>query len=269
MKIVKLLSKNLTKGVPGAYTIFMNEVIDSLKNIGLNEKEARIYMSLLKFDEADVSDIALEAEIKRPTCYVILDELRKKGLVLKIPHSKKTIFKALAPDELYEQSRNNIYQFEKYLPKLRAMSPSKQSIKTYYFEGADGMKEAMYYRMNDLRDSNTNGFWAKNDGINKVIVDLFEKWNKDRQKVGLNMLGVTPEHPSTREYLRKYPDAFTNLHFSPAEDYNSDISIEVTKEFVRIVDGHELKAVIIENPRVVSALSQIFKLAQEKYLVKN
>ncbi len=41
--------------------------------------------------------------------------------------------------------------------------------------------------------------------------------------------------------------------------------IEVTKEFVRIVDGHELKAIIIENPRAVEAMGQIFKLAKEKY----
>jgi sugar-specific transcriptional regulator TrmB len=247
----------------------MNEIINSLKNIGLNEKEAKVYMALLKFDEADVSDIALEAEIKRPTCYVILDELRKKGLVLKIPHVKKTIYKALTPDELYEQSRNNIYQFEKYLPKLRALTPSKQAIKTYYFEGADGIKEAMYYRMSDLKESSTDGFWAKNEGINKAVIDIFEKWNKDRQKINLNMTGITPEHPSTLENMQKYPDAFKDLHLAPIEDYSSDISIEVTKEFVRIVDGHELKAVIIENPRVISALSQIFKLAQEKYSNKN
>lgn len=80
------------------------------------------------------------------------------------------------------------------------------------------------------------------------------------------MTGITPEHPSTRENMQKYPDAFKDLYLAPIEDYSSDISIEVTKEFVRIVDGHELKAVIIENPRVVSALSQIFKLAKEKYI---
>ena len=246
----------------------MNEIINSLKNIGLHDKEAKVYIALLKFDEADVSDIALEAEIKRPTCYVILDELRKKGLVLKIPHVRKTIFKALAPDELYKQSKNNIYQFEKYLPTLRALAPSKQAIRTYYFEGVDGIKEAMYYRMNDLKESNTDGFWAKNEEINKAVIDIFEKWNVDRQKIGLNMTGITPEHISTRENIKKYPDAFKNLHSVSIEDYDSDISIEVSREFVRIVDGHELKAVIIENPRVVSALSQIFKLAQEKYLVK-
>lgn len=248
------------------YTIYMNEIVNSLKNIGLNEKEAKVYIALLKFDEADVSDIALEAEIKRPTCYLILDELRKKGLVLKIPHSKKTIYKAQTPDELYEQSRNNIYQFEKYLPKLRAMTPSKQAIKTYYFEGVDGIKEAMYYKLKDLENSNDDGFWAKNDGINKAVIDIFEKWNKDRQKINLNMSGVTPDHPSTRENMNKYPEAFKNLSLAPIGDYSSDISIEATKEFVRIVDGHELKAIIIENPRVVSALSQIFRLAKEKYI---
>ncbi|MFA6797247.1 MAG: helix-turn-helix domain-containing protein [Candidatus Paceibacterota bacterium] len=243
----------------------MNEIINSLKNIGLNEKEARVYLALLKFDETDVSDIALEAGIKRPTTYIILDELRKKGLVLKIPNAKKAIYKAKAPDELYEQSKNSIYQFEKYLPKLRAIAPSKQAIKTYYFEGVDGIKDAMYYRINDLDNSTIEGFWAKNDNIPKAVADIFEKWNIDRQKYKLLISGLTPDHPSTREYVEKYKDFYSNLRFAMPSEYNSDISIEITKEFVRIIDGHEMKGIIIENDRVADTVRQIFKLVMKQY----
>jgi len=244
----------------------MNEIVENLKSIGLGDKEAKIYLALLKFGQANVSDIADEAGIKRPTAYVVLDELRKKGLVLKIPHAKKTIFAAKTPDEFFDQTVANINQFEKILPKLRSMNPSKKVIKTIYYEGADGLKEAMYYRMEELKDSIDEGFFAKNDGsLPQVVTDIFQKWNTDREKFRIKMGGVTPDHPSTREYQERYPNFMADMKFAPLEDYSSDISIEVTKEFVRIVDGHELKAIIIENPRVVEALGQIFKLAKEKY----
>ena len=58
----------------------MNELLNSIKDLGLNDKEAKVYLALLKFGEANVSDIADEAGMKRPTVYVILDEIRKKGL---------------------------------------------------------------------------------------------------------------------------------------------------------------------------------------------
>jgi predicted DNA-binding transcriptional regulator len=248
------------------YTYLMNEIVENLKSIGLEDKEAKIYLALLKFGQANVSDIADEAGIKRPTTYVVLDELRKKGLVLKIPHAKKTIFAAKTPDEFFDQTIANINQFEKILPKLRSMNPSKKAIKTIYFEGTDGLKEALYYRMEELRDTVDEGFFAKNDGtLSQPVMNIFNKWGLDNAKYNIKIGGVTPDHPSTREYPSKFPNLYVDLKFSPLEDYSSDISIEVTKEFVRIIDGHELKAIIIENPRVVEALLQIFKLAKEKY----
>lgn len=246
----------------------MHELLETLKNIGLSEKEARVYLALVKFDSATVSDIAEEAGIKRPTTYVILDELRHKGLVLKIPHAKKTIFQAKTPDELYEQTISNVNRFEKALPKLRTINPSKKGIKTLYFEGVEGVKESLYYRLNDLKDSVDDGFFAKNDGLPQALVDIFSKWNKNREKNNIQMTGVTPDHPSTREYMQKFKNFYMDLLLAPKEDYSSDISIEVTKEFVRIVDGHEMKAIIIENPRVVDALKQIFALAKRNYQKK-
>ena len=246
----------------------MNEFIASLGHIGLSNKEAKIYIALLKFGGASVSDIADEAGIKRPTAYIILDELRKKGLVIKIPHAKKALFQAKTPDELYEQTILNINQFEKVLPKLRSINPSKKNIKTLYYEGLDGIKEALFYRLSDLKGTTNDGFWAKNDGtITKPIMDLFHKWNISREKYNILISGVTPEHESTREFFEKYKKTHQFLQV-PQEDYDSDISIEVTDKFVRIIDAHELKAIIIENDRLSKSLKQIFNLAKRNFIKK-
>lgn len=245
----------------------MNDVIKSLSHIGLSDKEAKVYLALLKFGEASASDIADEAGIKRPTTYVILDELRKKGLVIKIPHAKKSLFQAKTPDELYEQTVSNINQFEKVLPKLRSINPSKKNIKTLYFEGIDGVKEALFYRLDDLKNTVNDGFWAKNDGtIPKTLMDMFHKWNVAREKNNIIISGVTPNHPSTLEFANKYPETSKDMILAPLDDYNSDVSIEVTEKFVRIIDGHELKAIIIENERLSDALKQVFALAKRNYM---
>ncbi len=243
----------------------MNDVLASLGHIGLTDKESKVYLALLKFGEASVGDIAEEAGIKRPTTYLILDELRKKGLVMKIPHAKKSIYQAKTPDELYEQTLSNINQFEKILPKLRSINPSKKNIKTLYFEGAGGIKDALYYRLDELKNSVNEGFWAKDDGtIPKPIMDLFHKWNTDRKNLNIEIGGITPEHSSTREFIKKYGQP-EGLIVAPLEDYDTDVSIEVTSKFIRIIDGHDLKAIIIENDRLSGALKQIFTLAKKNY----
>lgn len=242
----------------------MNEILDSLEHIGLSEKEGKIYLSLLKFGEASVSDIADEAGIKRPTAYIILDELRKKGLVIKVPNTKKTLFLAKTPDELYKQTLSNINQFEKVLPKLRSINPSRKSIKTLYYEGLGGLKEALSYKIGELKGTIDDGFWAKDDGtIIKPMMDLFHNWNKEREKLNIKITGVTPNHESTDDFREKYPNT---VFSAPLEDYDSDMSIEVTEKFVRIVDPHELKAIIIENDRLSGALRQIFALAKRNYI---
>jgi sugar-specific transcriptional regulator TrmB len=247
----------------------MHEIIESLKHLGLTDKESRVYIALLRFTQATVGEIADEAQIKRPTVYVVLDELRKKGLVLKIPHAKKALFQAKTPDELYEQTVSNTNKLSKILPKLRSLNPSSKPIKTLYFEGVNGIKESLYYRIGDLKDSTTYGFWAKNDGgISQPVIDLFNKWSTDISKTNILVSGVTPEHSSTREYVENYKEFYKDLTIAPIEDYNSDISIEVTKEFIRIIDGHEMKAIIIENPRIMHALKQIFDLAKRNYVQK-
>jgi len=246
----------------------MNEIIASLGHIGLSDKEAKTYLALLKFGEASVSDIADEAGIKRSTTYIILDELRKKGLIIKIPHAKKAQFQAKTPDELYEQTVLNINRFEKVLPKLRSINPSKKNIKTLYYEGLDGMKEALYYRLDDLKGTTNDGFWAKDDGtVTKPMMDLFHKWNASREKNNILISGITPEHDSTLEFLEKYKQSH-QITRVPQTDYNSDISIEVTDKFVRIIDPHELKAIIIENDRLSEALKQIFSLAKRNFVKK-
>ncbi len=63
--------------------------IEKLKKLGLTEKEAVIYINALSLGTFSVSSIAQKTGIKRPTCYIILDELIKKNLVTRVPRAKK------------------------------------------------------------------------------------------------------------------------------------------------------------------------------------
>ncbi len=243
----------------------MNEIIQSLSSLGLTEKESKIYISLLKLGEASVGDIADGAAIKRPTAYVILDELRKKGMVLKTPHAKKTLFTVKSPDELHKRVIDNIVQFEKVLPRMRAINPKGKAVKTLYFEGIEGVKEALYYRMGELEDETISGFWARNNRVDAKMLVLFDKWGKENEKKHNVFTGITPDHESIRELKKKNPKIYEQITLVPENDYSSDISIDIVKDFVRIIDPHELKGVIIENKRVVDAMRQIYNIVEKSY----
>lgn len=71
-----------------------------LQEIGLNEKESAIYLALLQVDSASVVSLADKTKIKRPTVYVVLEALAKKGLVSEVEIGNKTHFAAESPERL-------------------------------------------------------------------------------------------------------------------------------------------------------------------------
>lgn len=242
----------------------MSNTLTALKNIGLHDKEARVYLSLLSLGNATVAEISQNAALKRPNTYTILEELRQKGLVLKTPHAKKTIYQAKGPDELYSQATARMHSFEKILPELRRVAPSENTVKTFYFEGLGGLKEALLYNMDSIKDGTLTGFFAKTDNISEPMSELFIKFGNALKKRNVTIEGITPDDQSIQKYKNNYNENKYNVKLMPKEDYSSDISIETAGDFVRIVDPIDLKAVIIENQRVADAVKQIFNLVIKK-----
>ena len=80
-----------------------------LQDIGLSEKEAAVYLSLLSVDSASVIELSKSTDINRTTLYPILDDLIAKKLVVEIKHDKKVRFQAESPEriETYVQNRKN------------------------------------------------------------------------------------------------------------------------------------------------------------------
>src|SRR3989344_1564256 len=71
-----------------------------LQEIGLNEKEAALYLALLQVDAASVIDLSKKTKINRSTVYVVLEGLMKKGLVSETQIGKKVHYQAEAPERL-------------------------------------------------------------------------------------------------------------------------------------------------------------------------
>ena len=50
-------------------------------NLGVDEKEAKVYLSALEIGSSPVSEIAVKAKMNRVTTYGFLEKLVKKGMV--------------------------------------------------------------------------------------------------------------------------------------------------------------------------------------------
>ena len=114
----------------------------TLEHIGLSEKEARVYLALLSLESATAYRIAEHCDVKKPTVYVILEDLRKKGLVLKIPHAKKGLFSARDIGEYLHEQESRLKAVRLMLPKLHALG-SQNKPGVFFFTGLQGVAQAI------------------------------------------------------------------------------------------------------------------------------
>ncbi|MDP2951392.1 MAG: helix-turn-helix domain-containing protein [bacterium] len=123
-------------------------LLNELQKIGFSDKEALVYLASLELGTATILEISKKAKVKRPTTYVIFEDLIKKGLASSFEKGKKRYFQVESPErlltlfrlkekELQEQER----EFKVMFPQLKdlyALSGEKPSVR--FFEGKEGIK---------------------------------------------------------------------------------------------------------------------------------
>src|SRR3990167_1228593 len=121
-----------------------------LQDIGLSDKEATVYLTLLAVEHASVLDLAKKTKIKRPTVYVVLESLSKKGLVSETTIGKKTHYHAEPPERLETFVEKRKIALEESQKTLKDIIPQIKSVArdsgerpvVKYFEGREGIISA-------------------------------------------------------------------------------------------------------------------------------
>jgi len=92
----------------------------TLKKLGLNEKETKIYLALLKHGKTKPSDLAKITQIKRANLYHLAKGLISRGIIAEDLSAKTLSFMPLPPESLnkiLEQDRREIKDKEELIKK--------------------------------------------------------------------------------------------------------------------------------------------------------
>ncbi len=242
----------------------MDRLIEPFKNLGLSEKEARIYLALLQLGPSTPYQIAKKAEIKRPTAYVIAEELVEKGLIVHVPGEEKRRYIARTPDAFIEEHETKLKEVRAILPELRSFqkgTAEKPSI--MYFEGVEGLHQAYQYKQKELHGKEITGFFASAEDASPEVMKVFLKWNEYRTKHGPKIRCLTVDKSSLdpfAEFLDPTKGGFA-AKFMPPELYSAQVSIEsCDNQFVRICLIKSAQALVIESPQFAKAIKETFEL---------
>ena len=99
-----------------------------LQEIGLNEKEAKVYVASLELGQGSAAEIAKKAGINRATAYFVLESLMKIGLVSASNEEKTQLFVPEDPAQLENILEKQKQEIEQRRSKLKDLIEGLSSI---------------------------------------------------------------------------------------------------------------------------------------------
>ncbi|RJQ30486.1 hypothetical protein C4572_04225, partial [Candidatus Parcubacteria bacterium] len=181
---------------------------NKLRELGLADKEARVYLASLELGSDTVQNIAKKAKVNRATTHVIImEKLIKKGLMSSFKKDKKTFYQVESPEQLMrllrdqeEDIKRKEEEFKKYLPELETLySIAEEKPKVRFFEGKEGLISIRedYFK---AKDKEVLGFFAIDEEKNIFSEEERQRAAAERKNKNIQIkLIYTDEEPSLRQ----------------------------------------------------------------------
>ena len=161
-------------------------LVNLIKEAGLTEGEAKVYLALLKLGSSTSGPIIEESKVANSIIYRILESLIEKGLVSYIIKEKTKYFKAAEPkkiieylDEKKQKIEDGKEKISKTLPQLLALSVLNDVTSVQVYEGFKGFQTAYEHYYLKLKKGEEVITW----GVYPVQEDKYHTyWQKDHVK---------------------------------------------------------------------------------------
>lgn len=253
----------------------MKNLITILKNFGLSDKEAKIYLALLALESAKVSEVAKQAGVNRSSTYVVLEILRRRGLVGTSDDKDKKVrhYVSASPETILQTARSTAFKqqnvqkdIESVLPEMKALAKgTKHRPIVRIFEGKEGLinalEDALTCKEKLVRISSSVS------NIDKMLGgEYFPDYNQRRIKKGIKMHGIHPDD-ELAEKMRRTTETF---EFDipiliPKDKYKIPADFAVYDNKIGYMTSSEGGfAILIENKELAEVMKNIFDMAWEE-----
>jgi len=237
-----------------------------LKEIGLTDYEAKVYLALLHLGKATSGEILKKAGIYSGKIYEILDSLQRKGFVSIIIENKVKKFSPSDPrrirDYLEEKKNDLIKQekdYDKILPELlNKFGKIKEDAKIEIYTGFRGFKTALMKETEDAK---------KGDELYIMGVVNFEKYGREVIDFFINK--IYPRRESLKLKTKKIYDPSAKKNIDENEKnsqikylpYSSLASFNIISNLTIIgIYYGEMIFIVIESEEVAKGFKEQFNL---------
>lgn len=248
-------------------------IIQALTDMGLSEKEANIYITLLNLGEQPASVISRVTKINRTTVYDILDSLIQKGLAHKTDISNKIYFKVIDPNRLqnyleiekksfikaYEKKVDNLSKVIEDMEKIKLSKPTKPVVK--YYEGERGLQEAYE---DTLQSNEEIRAYANIEEMHKGLPHFFPEYYKRRSDAQIFINTIAPNNNGSLERSKLDKKEFREIRFIDKDKYEFTPEINIYDNKILFASWKEKMAVVIESEEIADFHKKVFDVLYSK-----
>lgn len=190
----------------------VSEIQSDLIKIGLTEKEAKLYVGALQTSTFSLAEISKLSGIKRPTCYLIIENLLKKSLIARVPDSRSARYIIVEPHIVLEREKDKLKETEKMvklMAQIRSRDDKQELPHIQLFHGIAGVKQLLLTILEDKPDKLYG--YVNSSFFKKYLGEEFsDMWLKKRVASGINRYALISESyrgfdqvKSNKKFLRE------------------------------------------------------------------
>jgi len=237
----------------------------TLGDLGLDERETSVYLSLLEQGPQLPQHIARHTGIKRTTLYEIFPILASKELIIEVRQGKRRLFQAVPPDRIlrnFENKYKEIKQNISGLNEIYLMQGLKPKIDIY--EGFNGIKK-LYLKTLETKETMRN--YVQMSKNNHTVLDwLVREYVPMRVKRGIEVKAIVPMESETDVYMPIGDKYLRQTRKVPWKKFPFKIECMILGDklfFATYEKGKPLVGIIIESKQIATTQAALFDLAWE------
>jgi sugar-specific transcriptional regulator TrmB len=244
-------------------------MLQELQDIGLTEKEARVYLASLELGKTTADKIAKQAGIKRPTTYVQIKSLMEKGLMSTYEEGRKTCFAPESPEllkRLLLKQKDALQTKERDLSELlpeliRQFESAGERPVVRFFPGKEGIT-AVREELLTTKEKKAYTIFSPAH-LAKIYSDEYlDEYSDRRRSLGIHSKGI---YLHQEYFSRAGLDELTERRFLPPNvlPLTIDISIFDDKTTILSLEGN-LFGMIIQSTQITSSMKMLFNFLWER-----
>ena len=233
-----------------------------LIDLGLSEIEAKTYLACLELGSDTVQNIAKKAEIKRPTCYVSLDNLVNKGYMSKIEKKSTSLFIAEDPKIILNKYKEKVANFKDFLPYFETKFSHGTKPKIRYYEGKEEIGNI--YTKTIFPSKEMYFFGSNYKKLTEIFPDELNVWMTSFKNKKETIKEIVNYDEVSLKYAKEN-SATKSIKFMPKNLPVSADSV-ITENKIFIISLDNLFGVLIESEDLAKTYKNFFLLAWQSAL---